>query len=85
MTSMRVIVQDGYGATDEVLHLGELQIPMPAAHEVVDSTQDNATGPETLRGENLSALNASGALGSPDQEQSRPQDEGHQQSRSKAL
>ncbi len=43
MTSMRAVGQDRYGAADGVLHLREVEIPTPAADEVMDYTRKDVT------------------------------------------
>ena len=46
MTSMRAIVQDRYGAPDEVLHLREVEIPTPAADEVLVRVRAASVNPD---------------------------------------
>ncbi len=46
MTSMRAIVQDRYGAPDEVLHLREVQIPEPASDEVLVRVRAASVNPD---------------------------------------
>lgn len=46
MTRMRAIVQDRYGAPDEVLHLREVEIPTPAADEVLVRVRAASVNPD---------------------------------------
>ncbi|NBD95960.1 MAG: zinc-binding dehydrogenase [Gammaproteobacteria bacterium] len=46
MTTMRAIVQDRYGTPDEVLHLREVEIPTPAADEVLVRVRAASVNPD---------------------------------------
>ncbi len=46
MTKMRAIVQDRYGAADEVLHLREVDIPDPAPDEVLVRVRAASVSPD---------------------------------------
>jgi NADPH:quinone reductase-like Zn-dependent oxidoreductase len=46
MTTMRAVVQDRYGAPDEVLHLREVEIPTPAADEVLVRVRAASVNPD---------------------------------------
>ena len=46
MTSMRAIVQDRYGAPDEVLQLREVEIPSPASDEVLVRVRAASVNPD---------------------------------------